>query len=47
MCRVMFSTRENNAKSLLNIHLNVWGPSKQLSLGGHGYFLSIIDDHNN
>jgi len=42
---VKFSTVIHYSKGLLDcVHVDVWGPTKTLSLGGHRYFISFVDD---
>jgi transposase InsO family protein len=46
-CRQKFKTRRHISKGILDyIHLNVWGPSLTVSLGGSSYFMIFIDDYS-
>ena len=43
--KVKFDTVIHRTKGLLNlVHMDVWGPIKIASLGGHQYFVSFVDD---
>ena len=40
-----FGTGTHHSHGLLeNVHVNVWGPTKTASLGGHRYFVSFVDN---
>jgi len=44
--KVKFDTVTHHLHSLLElVHVNIWGPTKTASLGGHRYFVSIVDDY--
>ena len=44
--KVMFGT-VHHLMSLLNVvHMDVLGPTKTAWLGGHKYFISIVDDYS-
>ncbi|GMP93218.1 hypothetical protein CsSME_00043150 [Camellia sinensis var. sinensis] len=43
--RIKFGTAIHRTKGILDyVHTDVWGPSKNASLGGKHYFVSFIDD---
>jgi hypothetical protein len=43
--RVKFGTAVHNIKGILDyVHTNVWGPSKNESIGGNRWFVTFIDD---
>ena len=43
--RVKFGTAVHNTKGILDyVHTDVWGPSKNESLGGNRWFVTFIDD---
>jgi len=43
--KVKFSTINHHSEGLLDcVHVSIWGPAKTASLGGHRYFVSIIDN---
>ena len=43
--RVKFGIVIHDTKSILDyVHLNVWGPSKNSSLGGNHYYVTFVDD---
>jgi len=43
--KVKFDTVVHRTKSLLDlVHMNIWGMTKTVSLDGHRYFVSFIDD---
>ena len=43
--KVKFSTTIHHSEGLLDcIHVSIWGPAKTVSLGGHRYFVSFIDN---
>ena len=45
--RVKFGTAVHNTRGTLDyIHTDVWGPSKNTSLGGANYFFTFIDDYS-
>ena len=44
--KVKFGTNTHHLHGLLElVHVNVWGLTKNASLGGHQYFVSIVDDY--
>jgi len=44
---VKFGTDTHHLHDLLKlVHVNIWGPTKTASLGGHSYFVSIIDNYS-
>jgi len=46
--KVKFGTTVYQVKGLLDVvHMDVWGPTKCASLGGHLYFVSFIDEFQN
>ncbi|KAD4178102.1 hypothetical protein E3N88_26693 [Mikania micrantha] len=45
--KVWFGRNTTKTKGLLDyIHADLWGPSRQITLGGARYFLSIMDDRS-
>jgi len=45
--KVKFDTYTHHLHGLLDyIHVDVWGPTKNASLGGHRYFISVVDDYS-
>jgi len=43
--KVKFGTVAHHSEGLLDyVHINIWGPTKIASLGGHQYFVSFIYD---
>ena len=45
--KVKFGTGTHHLYSLLElVHVDVWGSTKIASLGGHKYFVSIVDDYS-
>ena len=43
--KMKFDTTTHRSKSLLHcVHVSIWGPAKTVSLGGHRYFVSFIDN---
>jgi len=45
--KVKFSTTIHRTKGILDyVHTDVWGPSKNVSLGGKQYFISFVDDYS-
>ncbi|KAL1223475.1 Retrovirus-related Pol polyprotein from transposon TNT 1-94 [Cardamine amara subsp. amara] len=45
--RSKFSKAVHITKGILDyIHSNCWGPARVDSLGGHRYFVSVIDDYS-
>ena len=45
--KVKFGTDTHHLHGLLElIHMDVWGPIKTASLGGHRYFVSVVDDYS-
>jgi len=43
--RVQFKTATHKTEGILDyVHLDVWGPVRTASRGGHMYFLTFIDD---
>jgi len=45
--KVKFGTDTHHLHGLLDcVHVDVWGPTKNASLGGHWYFISIVDDYS-
>lgn len=45
--RVSFKTGVHTSKSILDyVHSDVWGPIKDVSMGGAQYFVSFIDDYS-
>ena len=43
--KVKFGTTTHRSKGLPDcIHVSIWGPVKTVSLGGHRYFISFIDN---
>ncbi|WCJ40143.1 Transposon Ty2-LR1 Gag-Pol polyprotein [Euphorbia peplus] len=43
--RVKFGTAIHNTKGILDyVHSDVWGPSKNVSLGGKSYYVTFVDD---
>ena len=43
--RIKFGTAIHRTKGILDyVHTDVWGPSKNASLGGKHYYVSFIDD---
>ena len=41
-----FDTVAHHLRGLLElVHVDVWGSTKTASLGGHKYFVSIVDDY--
>jgi len=44
--KVKFSTTTHHSEGLLDcVHVNIWGPAKTASLGGHRHFVSFIDNY--
>jgi len=44
--KVKFGTAINRTREILNyVRTDVWGPSKDASLGGKHYFVSFVDDY--
>jgi len=44
---VKFSTDTYYLHDLLDYaHMDVWGPTKNASLGGHRYFVLVVDDYS-
>ena len=42
--KVKFSTNTHHSEGLTNsVHISVWKPAKTASLGGHRYFVSLVD----
>ena len=42
--KVKFDTDTHHLHGLLELaHVDVWGPTKNVSLGGHQYFVSVVD----
>ncbi|CAN1776000.1 Retrovirus-related Pol polyprotein from transposon TNT 1-94 [Linum perenne] len=45
--RMPFSDSSSYAKSCFDLlHMDIWGPYSIASMGGHRYFLTIVDDHS-
>jgi len=45
--KVKFGTNTHHLHALLElVHVDVWGPTKTVSLGGHQYVVSVIDDYS-
>ena len=43
--KVKFSTSTHRSEGLHDcVHISIWGPAKTVSLGGHRYFVSFIDN---
>ena len=43
--KVKFSNSTHHSEGLLDcVHVSVWGPAKTVSLGGHRYFISFVDN---
>ena len=43
--KVKFNTDTHHLYCFLElVHMDVWGPTKTASLGGHRYFVSFVDD---
>ena len=43
--KVKFGTTIHRIGGLLGcVHIDVWGPTKTVPLGGHRYFVSFVDD---
>ena len=43
--KVKFSTTTHHSEGLLDyVHVSIWGAAKTVSLGGHRYFVSFIDN---
>ena len=43
--KVWFKATEHTTKGILYyVHTNVWGPTRDSSLGGTHYFVTFIDD---
>ena len=43
--KVKFDITTHRSEGLLDsVHVDIWGPTKTVSLGGHRYFVSFIDD---
>ena len=44
--KVKFGTAIHHTKGVLDyVHMDIWGPSKNASLGGKYYFISFVDDY--
>jgi len=44
---VKFGTNTHRLYGLLElVHIDVWGPTKNASLGDHRYFISVVDDYS-
>ena len=42
-----FGTTIHRTKRILDyVHTDIWGPSKNSSLGGNYYFVSFVDDYS-
>ena len=42
--KVKFGTATHRSEGLLDcVHVDVWGPAKIVSLGGHLYFVFFVD----
>ena len=45
--KVKFGTAVHHNKGILHyVHTNMWGPSKNASLGEKYYFISFVDDYS-
>ena len=45
--KVKFGTDTHHLHGLLElVRVDVWGPTKTVSLGGHQYVVSVIDDYS-
>jgi len=45
--KVKFSTDTHHMHGLLElVHVDVWGPTKNVSLGGRRYFVLVVDDYS-
>ena len=44
--KVKFGTDTHYLHVLDCVHVDVWGPTKNASLEGHRYFVSVIDDYS-
>ena len=45
--KVKFDTDTHHLHGLLElVHVDVWDPTKTVSLGGHRYFISVVDDYS-
>ena len=43
--KVKFGISTHCSEGLLDhVHVNIWGPTKTASLGGHRYFVSFTED---
>jgi len=44
---VKFATTIHRSTGLLDVvHMDVWGPAKRASLGGHRFFVSFVDEYS-
>ena len=44
-CRVSFMTGKHTTEGTLDyVNSDVWGPTKEHSMGGSGYFVTFVDD---
>src|ERR1044072_5004268 len=44
-CRVSFKTEKHTTEGILDyVHSDVWGPTKESSIGGSRYFVTFVDD---
>uniref|UniRef100_A0A803P4I6 Reverse transcriptase Ty1/copia-type domain-containing protein n=1 Tax=Cannabis sativa TaxID=3483 RepID=A0A803P4I6_CANSA len=45
--KVTFVSNHNIAKEYFNVeHIDIWEPYNTLTIGGHKYFITIVDDHS-
>jgi len=45
--KVKFGTNTHHLHDLLElVHVDVWGPTKTASLGGHRYIVSVVNDYS-
>ena len=45
--KVKSGTDTHHLHGLLDcVHVDVWDPTKNASLGGHQYFISVVDDYS-
>ena len=45
--KMKFGTNTHHLHGLLDcVNMDIWGPTKNESLGGHQYFISIVDDYS-